>query len=128
VDVGRIRPGEAVAGVAGAALLVSLFLPWFSSGGFSLDGWESLSFTDLMVAVAGLLGLGLPLVSAANAKPDLPIITTATAGLAGVLALLLVLYRVLDPVGDERRGGLFLALAGAALLSAAAWRAMSSES
>ncbi|HKG36387.1 MAG TPA: hypothetical protein VKA89_08130 [Solirubrobacterales bacterium] len=128
MDLRRIRLAEAVAGIAGATLLASLFLPWFSSGGPSLDGWESLSLIDLMVAIAGLLGLALPVVSATNVKPDLPIATTATAALAGVLASLLVLYRALDPAGDERRAGLFVALAGAALLTGGAWRAMSAES
>jgi hypothetical protein len=127
MDLRRIRTGEVLAGIGGAALLASLFLPWFSSGGEGLDGWHSLRFTDLFVAVAGFLGLALPLISATQAKADLPISATATAALAGFVAGLLVAYRLLDPLGEQRDTGIFLALAGAGVVFAAAWRTMSSE-
>ena len=119
----RIRPAEALAGLAGVALLVALFLPWSAN----VDGWESLRFIDLILATAGTLGLSIPVLAAANEKPDAPIAATAIACLAAVVGALLVLFRLLDPVGDERRSGLYLALASVSLLAAFSWWAMSAE-
>jgi uncharacterized membrane protein len=137
VKLRRVRPAEALAGLGGATLLVALFLPWSATEprclqppceALTADGWESLRFIDVILAATAALGLSLPVLSATNEKPDAPIAATAIACLAAVVGGLLVLFRLIDPVGDERRGGLYLALAAVSLLAASAWWAMSAES
>ncbi len=120
----RIRPPELIAGVAGLALLAALFLPWFGAA----DGWEALTVLDLLLAVVGAAAVALPLISASNAKTDVPITATALTVIGGGIASLLVLLRLLDPVGEgSRRTGLYLALGASLAIAAGAWRAMSQE-
>jgi hypothetical protein len=120
---GRIRPAEALAGVGGLALLVSLFLPWFGE----LDAWHSLSGIDLVIALTAALAIAVPVVAASNSKTDGPVTVEAATTLFATLAALLVALRVLDPVGGSRRGGLFLALGAAIVAWLGAWRAMADE-
>ena len=127
MDLRRIRPAEALAGLAGAALLASLFLPWFSSDGSEVAGWESLRLLDVITALVAVLGISLPLLSAGQEKPDLPIVATTGVCLAAIVEFLLLAYRLLDPVGDGREIGPFVALLAAAGLFAATWWAMSLE-
>src|SRR5687768_9019102 len=120
----RIRPGEAVTGLCGLVLLIALFAPWFGDA----DAWEAFTVADLLLAMAAAMAIALPIVSASNAKPDAPISASALTVLAGFVASLLVLYRLLDPVGDgSRRIGLYLAVLASLGVTGAAWRAMSEE-
>jgi hypothetical protein len=128
VDPRRIRPAEWLAGVAGAVLLGSLFLPWFSTAGSEVGGWESLRLLDLITALVGVLGISLPLVSAGQEKTDLPIVATVAVWMAAIVEILLLAYRLLDPVGETREIGLYIGFLAAAGLAAATWWAMSLES
>ena len=120
----RIRPGEAVTGLCGLVLLIALFAPWFGDA----DAWEAFTVADLLLATAAATAIALPIISASNAKPDAPISASALTVLAGFVASLVVLYRLLDPVGDgSRRIGLYLAVLASLGATGAAWRAMSDE-
>jgi hypothetical protein len=56
-------------------------------------------------------------------------VVSALTALAGAAGLLIVLYRVLDPVGTAGRDyGLLVALAASLLVLAGGWRAMIPES
>ena len=120
----RVRPGEAMAGLFGLLLLVSLFVPWFEDA----DAWEALTVVDLLLATTAAMAIALPVISASNAKTDAPISASALTALAGFIASVLVLYRLLDPVGDgSRRIGLYLALIASLGITVAVGRAMSDE-
>jgi hypothetical protein len=149
MDVSRLRTGELVAGVSGIALFIFMFLPWF---GFDLGGaasdiaenlgvnvevdvpdanfnaWESFDFIDLVLFLTALVAVGLAVATAMSATPNLPVAASAiTAGL-GILATALVIYRVIDPVGDaDRKVGLFLGLIAAAGVAVGGWMAMQEE-
>jgi hypothetical protein len=125
MSAGRISRGEFLAGVGGVGLLASLFLPWFEPG---RSGWSSLAVADLFLAVAALMAITLPLISAGQEKTDLPIVDAALTVLASVFAIAIVVYRVLDPIGGGREGGLYLALMASLLICAGAWSAMADES
>ena len=121
---GRIRRGELVAGAGGAVLLASLFLPWFEPG---RSGFESLSVADLFVAAAALAAIALPLLSAGQEKTDLPVVADTVSVIASGIAVAIVAYRLLDPVGGGREAGLYLALAASLVTFAGSLSAMGDE-
>lgn len=113
----RIETGPLLALSGAVLLLISLFLAWFEPG---LEAWDIFEVVDLIlaaVAVAAILaalGMMVDLPSA----PDARILPWLAA-----IALVLVVATIFDrppAVGDEgdRDVGLWLALAGAALMAA----------
>ena len=110
MDPRRLRAGEVVTALAGAALLASLFLTWY---GNDLSGWDALGVIDVVLALVAALALALALVTATQEVPPVPLALAVLLTIAGALAALLVLFRVVDlPDGAEgREWGLWLALA-----------------
>ncbi len=121
---GRIRRGEVVAGIGGAALLASLLLPWFEPG---RSGFSSLAVAGLFVAAAALAAIALPLISASQEKTDAPIVAATLTALASAIAIAIAVFRLLDPIGGGREPGLWLALAASLTTFVGAWSAMSDE-
>ena len=120
----RIRPAEALTGIFGLALLVALFVPWFEEA----NAWEAFTVADFLLALAAAAAIALPVIGASNEKPDAPISAAALTVIGGAIASILVLYRILDPVGDgSRRIGLYLGAIASVGIVAASWRAMSDE-
>jgi hypothetical protein len=125
---GRIRIGEAVAGIAGAILVVSLFLDWFEGTGVSLSAWEAFDVADVILFLVGLAGVLVALLAATQSKSDLPIMGAALTMVAGAVATLLVVYRELNPVGDlDQAGGMLVGLVGALGVAVGAWLAIRVE-
>ncbi len=122
--VERIRKGEVVAGVGGAVLLVSLLLPWFEPG---RSGLSSMAVGDLFVAAAALIAIGLPLLSAGQQKTDLPVVVTTISAIASGIAIAIVVYRLIDPIGGGREAGLYLALAASLTAFGGSLSAMDDE-
>ena len=138
MDTSRLTTGDIVAGVGGIVLLISLFLPWYGVSvdiaGFSASesgsGWEALGFIDILLFLIAVAAIAIVAARAAGALPaDLPA-PVILLGL-GALAVLLVLYRILDipvdgDVPDEvdlsRKVGVFIALLGAAAVAYGGWR------
>jgi len=124
VSAARIRRGEVVAGLGGVVLLVSLFLPWFEPG---RSGFDSLAVADLIVAAAALTAIALPLISAGQEKTDLPVVADTVTVIASGIAVAVVAFRLLDPIGGGREAGLYLALAASLLAFAGSLSAMADE-
>jgi hypothetical protein len=114
MDLRRLRAGEWIAGVAGLVLLAALFLPWYGDDAGSRTGWQSLGALDVVLAVVALAAAAIPVVTAAHRVPAVPLAHQSLTTLAGSLALLLVLIRVLNlpdwAIGRE--WGLWIGLAG----------------
>lgn len=143
-------PPYLIAGIAGVVLLVSLFLPWFGLSETAeealrqaeevteqFDGepierpdvtesaWEAftfvrwvLLFTALVGMLAGAFGLTQPREHTAVGAMAI------TAGL-GIISTLIVLYRVLNPIGESgREWGLFVGLIGALGVAVGGWLAL----
>ncbi len=144
MDVKRLSTGEKIAGISGVLLLIIMFaFDWFTidvgGGVFEVSGggnaWESFGFIDIVLFLAAVAGIALALVSAAQSAPNMPVALSAvTAGL-GILAVLLVLFRIISPpdfgagdVVDIGRGiGVFLGLIAAAGVAYGGWAAMQEE-
>jgi hypothetical protein len=115
MDLRRLRAGEWIAAGSGAALLASLFLPWYEDGGADLTGWQALGAIDVVVAVVAATAVALLVVTATQRVPAVPVMMDALVTLAGIVAALLVLIRALDlPAGASGRDwALWIGLAGA---------------
>jgi hypothetical protein len=135
-----LRPGDLLAGGGGVLVLVSLFLPWSSvtlpsadapALGRELTGWQAFSVIDLLLALVGLVGIGVALTTATRRTPALPLAVAVIASTTGVLAVLLVLVRILDQPGPNQfldvSVGAWLALAGTLGLTGGAWRSIADE-
>ena len=125
MDLRRLRTGEWVAGLAGLALLVSLFLPWYDGR----TGWQSLGLLDVLLAVVGLAALAIPFATAAYRVPALPLALQSLTTLIGIFALLCVLARVLNlpDWASDREWGLWVALLAAVGVVAGGLLAMRDE-
>lgn len=149
MDVDRLRTGEMIAGISGAALLVLMFLPWFGidfgdaaedvandlgivvpgvDTSVNLNAWESFEFIDLVLLVTAVVAIGTAVATATASTVALPVAASAiTAGL-GILSTLLIVYRLLDtPGGTDRKIGVFLGLIAAAGVAWGGWSLMREE-
>ena len=146
----RVRPADVLAGVGGVVLLGSLWLKWYGldPGAFAMDGatisvlntfvpadvtaWQAFSVTDVLLAVFALLAIGVPVSSALARRPSKPVAFTVLSSIGGFLAVLLVLYRLVNQPGSNElvavKPGAWIGLAGAILTFAGSWLAMADES
>ena len=116
MDLRRLRIGELMLCAAGGALLASLFLPWYGTAGGTLTAFQSLAPLDLVLALIALAALSLLPITAGQRVPAVPIALEALVTGAGIVAVVLVVFRILWLPGeaDGREWALWLALAGAA--------------
>lgn len=119
---GEATFGDFVAAVSGVALVAALFFAWY---GYELgpveasaSGWESLSVIDIALAVIGVLAVAQWILRrTGRLDRPLPVSPAALVALAGAIALVLVVLRIVDLPDavaaadlDGRRVGTFLAL------------------
>lgn len=140
MDFSRLRTGETVAGIGGAALFLFLFFDWFSGGGVSVStqtlangaqiptgishpgvsGWDAL--TDLpgfLIISSGAAGLALAWLSASGQRVNIPVPRGGvTAGL-GALAVGLILWRMVAG-SPTLKIGIFLGLGAAIAITVGA--------
>jgi hypothetical protein len=126
MDLRRLGRGEWIASLSGLALLVSLFLPWYDGvlscpGGTAscareqLSAWQTLSVTDMLLALIAAFAVLVLIVTATQRVAALPLILDGLLTLAGLIGVLLVLVRVLALPGEAtgRSWALWLGLLGA---------------
>jgi len=151
MDFSRVRTGEMIAGISGIALFIVMFINWFgfetpeiqTPGGIEFDvptiegsfsAWESFDFIDIVLLLAVIAAVGLLVLSASQASVNLPVAASSiTAGL-GILATLLVLYRIIDPpdfgvegLDVSRKIGVYLGVIASAGIGVGGWMAMQEE-
>ena len=138
---------DLLAGVAGVVLLISMFLPWFGpntrleeaireaeeitreAGGGPVEApdvtdnaWQAFSFVDLLLALTALAGIRAGVAAVARQGGRTAIGATAVTAALGALASLLVLYRVINPIGEAgREYGLFVGLFAALGVAVGGW-------
>jgi len=147
MDLGRLRKGEWLAGLSGVALAILLFVPWYevADAGASADGWvayaplaqlgvsawQAFAVVDLLLAVTALLGLGVAAMAALHRAPALPLATAVVATAAGIVTLLVVLYRIVDQPGSndlvQVRFGAYLGLLAVLAVAAGGWVTIADE-
>ena len=122
-----MRRAEPLAALGGIILLISLFLPWYAPSG---TGWEVLSVIDILLALLALLAVAVPLATLLTDGPAKSIGTAVLASALGWLAVVLVLFRLIDEpqAGLELDYGAYVALVGSILAWVGSWLSMRDES
>jgi carbon starvation protein CstA len=137
MELSRLRRGELLAAGGGVALLVVMFLDWYSVGGVDgvrsqgVTAWQSFGVLDVILALVALLAIALAVITSAQRSPALPAATAVITSAAGMLAALLVLYRILNQPGPndfvEVSYGAFAGFLCVAAIAAGGWDAMSED-
>jgi hypothetical protein len=139
-DTSRVRLGDLVAAISGLVLFLSLFFNWYSVSvsvaGFSqsegFSGWTVLSFIDILLFIIALVAVGVAVARMAGAMPRAAVSPGLLVLALGVLAVLLVLFRIIDiPGGGDvadvpgvdlgRSFGIFLSLLASLGVAAGGW-------
>lgn len=105
--------GRVLAGLGGALLIASLFMPWADGpGGATRSGWELLRMSDVFFFIVGLCGIAAALTGGRFGffRPDLSM--NATTDIFGVMAaIILVWLLAFDfPSGASPGSGVYAAL------------------
>jgi hypothetical protein len=112
VDPRRLRAQEWLAGLCGAALLVSLFLDWYGAGSTKRDAWESFAALDVLLAVVGLGAIALAIVTAVHRAQAVPTALGSLLLIVGIVTSVWLAVRVASPPdGADRQAGLWIGLA-----------------
>lgn len=150
----KARTGEIIAAISAALLFVVMFLNWFGvdeEGFFELDNdqqldlvkfapddvsddrldlsaWQAFSFIDAILLLVIVIAIGAAVMSAASRSPNLPVAASAITTCFGILATLLILFRLIDtPYGLDREPFAFVGLILAAGIVVGGWIAMGED-
>jgi len=125
--MGRLRDGELIAGAGAVVLLVALFASWYSGA----SAWQAFSVLDIVLALVASLALALVIAQATRESPSVPVALSVLTAVAGTLATLFVIYRILNQPGPndavEVGAGAWIGLAAAALIAVGGARSMRVE-
>jgi hypothetical protein len=149
MDHRRLRTGELIAAVGGAALLIIMFLfDWFGIGGAAGDAieqaeelgfatpdidtganaWDSMEIIRFLLLITGLVAVGLGIATAMARDVRMPVASSALVAGLGILSVIFIAYRILDPPYEAGREiGVFLGLIAAAAVAYGGWRSMQEE-
>ena len=149
MDLDRLNTGEKIAAGSAILLFIFMFFDWFGvevngAGGFSGSvpgaggsAWDALDFIPIVLLVtiiAALVMAGLRFADS-TAEPPVPMSTVVTV--LGVISVLLILFRIIDPPSFGSFGGvsvdatldvgIFLGLISAAGIAYGGYSAMREE-
>jgi hypothetical protein len=137
-----------LAGLGGIVLLVSLFLRWYGGAGFppgvvealppgvsifgpmDVTAWQAFTVIDILLALIAVTAILVPVLSVATRGPAKSIGIAVIASAVGWIAVLLVVFRLIDMPADDLRPLLpaWLGLAGAVIAWVGSWLSMRDES
>jgi hypothetical protein len=145
MDIDRLSTGEKIAGGSAVLLFIFMFFDWFKvsvdgNGLFSVNfggnAWEAFSQIDIILLIVVIVAVGVAVIRIADAVFEPPFSLNAVTAVLGALAVLLILYRIIDPPGDTSGVpgvdinpaiGIFLGLIAAAGVTYGGYRAMQEE-
>jgi hypothetical protein len=129
--MGRLRDGEWIAGAGGVALPAAMFLHWYAAGPLEVTAWQAFGVLDVVLALLALVPLGLVVAQAKRPSPSIPVALSVCSWLAGLLAALLILYRIVDQPGPndlvEVEAGAWLGFLAALVIATGGWRSLRAE-
>jgi hypothetical protein len=139
----KARPAEILAGVAGALLFLSLWFDWFSEAGalgqdimgertFGTNAWQQLAILDILLAVVAVGGILVLVTHALSRSPAVPMAVNVAVAALATIAVLFVVYRLIDQPGPNERinveVGAYLGLLFTLGVAVGSWWAMRDES
>jgi hypothetical protein len=147
MDLNRLTQGEKIAGVSAILLFIFMFFDWYgvsiSGGGETIDlggggnAWDTLDFIPILLLIAIIATVAVVVIEATDNDVDLPVHGAAIITVVGIVATLLILFRIIDTptfasiggVSAEGsvRFGIFLSLIAAAGMAFGGWRTMQEE-
>ena len=149
MDLDRLSTGEKVASVSAILLFVFMFFNWFGVevsgvGGFSgtISGeggnaWEALDFIPFVLLATIVAALGVAALRLTDADYEPPVSANTVVTVLGVISVLLILFRIVDPptfgsfggvsVEATRNIGIFLGLIAAGGIAYGGYSAMREE-
>ena len=120
MDFSRLKQGEILAGAAGVALFIFLFLDWFGAGDVGVNGWDSLGgdVTGFIVFLAAIAGMKLAGMAAMGLRLNIGLRRGVITAVLGYLASAIIVWRILaTPEGADIKFGLILGLAAAVAIT-----------
>lgn len=113
MDVRRARIGEWLSGGLGAAVFLSLFLPWYCTpdtrsecaADEGISGWESFAVVDLVLLAAGALAVAALVLTLTQRTPALPLAVTSLAVVVALAAAVLAVVRLVAAPDLTGAGG-----------------------
>ncbi len=145
MDLDRLSTGEKVAGGSAVLLFIFMFFDWFkvevsgSDGLFSISeggsAWQAFSTIDIILLIVVLVAVGVAVLRISDAVFEPSFSLNAVVAILGGIAVLLILYRIIDPPLDtdipgvdiSRSIGIYLGLLAAAGITYGGYRAMQEE-
>jgi hypothetical protein len=130
VEPRRLSKGDWLAAAGGVAMLVALFLPWYSASGQSVSAWESMAVDDVILAVAAVLVIAAAFVVGLRRLSSLSVAATSLAILPAAVGLVVTVYRLVSPAPpiDVSLGvGAWLGLAATSAIAVGAWTGANDE-
>lgn len=150
MEADKLSTGEKLSAVSALLLFVFMFFDWFGvevSGvpGFGGDvsgaggsAWDALDVIPIFLMLAIVAAIGVAVIRLTDADLEPPVSLNAIVSALGLLAVLLILYRIIDQPGGggdfsgvevdvTLKIGIFLALAAAAGIAYGGYRAMQEE-
>jgi hypothetical protein len=150
MEADRLSTGEKLAAVSALLLFVFMFFDWFGvevSGvpgfggevsGAGGSAWDALDVIPIFLMLAIVAAIGVAVIRLTDADLELPISLNAIVAALGGLAVLLILYRIIDQPGGggdfsgvevdvTLKVGIFLAFAAAVGIAYGGYRAMQEE-
>jgi hypothetical protein len=127
----RLRTPDKALGLAAVILLVSLICPWYTLPDGTVDGWRSLALIDVWLFITALIALTAVILQAVKDSPAMPVAFDVLTIGFGLIASILMLYRLLSVANSDvvtgRSWGLIVAAIGTFGTFAAAWWATRTE-
>jgi uncharacterized membrane protein YqjE len=144
MDVESVRRGEVIAGISGVALIIIMFLKWWSfdidTGAAaqtlgvdlnidtSFNAWQASDLNDIIWFITALFAVALGLVAVSQTDLNMPVALSAVTSGLGILSLVLIVIRIIDPPGQlDRSYGVFLGLIAICGIVYGAWMTMQEE-
>ena len=144
----KLSTGEKISAVSAVLLFVFMFFDWFgvkveSVSGFSGSvpgggsAWDALDVIPLVLMAAIVVAIGVAVIRLTDADLEPPFSLNTAVAVLGGLAVLLIVYRVVNPPGGGDFGGvsvdttlklgIFLGLIAAAGIAYGGYSAMREE-
>jgi len=101
-----------IAGVGGALLIASLFLPWADAAGVQQSGWQFNAVLAVYLGIAGVFGIATAITGGQYGIGGADVSLIGATGLLNTIAIVLLAWLIFDfPEHATRQPGVYGALA-----------------